>query len=237
LIAPAGIPSPTWTSTDRRVGLWSALSIVTLSVVYVGTGAVWMLSDPAAARARGLEPGEPYLAILETLILLCTPGVVALFAAIHAWAPPQSKTCSRAAFGFAVLLAGITGTVHFVQLTAVRRMADPAMASVFARYDPAGRLTPVLAVDLAAWDFFFGWALLFAAPAFRGGGLHAAVRRGLTLAGGLCLVGVFGPASGHLRLQLAAIAGYAFVFPFLCVLLAILFARSRAIGRPDFPGF
>ena len=216
----------TWTTTDRRVGMWSAAAIVFLSVVYIITGVIWLRFSTTGAGVQGLEPSEPFLTILETIILLCTPALVGLFAAIHAYAPPDRKTCGLAAFGFAVLLAGITGVVHFVQLTAIRRTANRTIAEVFAMYDPTGRLAPTLAVDLAAWDFFLGFGLLFAAPLFKGDKLRVAVRAGMTLSGLLCLVGVSGPASGDLRLQYPAIVGYAFVFPFVCLLLAILFARS-----------
>jgi hypothetical protein len=113
-----------------------------------------------------------------------------------------------------------------VQLTAIRRTANKTIAEVFALYDPTGRLAPTLAVDLVAWDFFLGFGLLFAAPIFKGDKLHVAIRTTMTVSGLLCLLGVSGPASGDLRLQYPAIAGYAFVFPFVCLLLAILFHRS-----------
>jgi hypothetical protein len=187
---------------------------------------VWLLSNGDAARARGLEPGEPFLAILETIIVLFTPALVGLFAAVHAYAPPERKSCGLAAFGFALLLAGITGALHFAELTAVRRTANRTVAEVFALYDPGGRLTPALAFDLAAWDFFLGFGLLFAAPVFRGDRLQAAIRAGMTVGGLLCLAGVAGPASGDLRFQYLGVFGYAFVFPLVCLLLALLFARS-----------
>lgn len=201
-----------------------------LAVVYVVSGALWVVTNGRAAQERGLQPGEPFLAILETLILLSTPAIVALFAALHAYAPRNRKTYSRAAFGFAVLLSGITGTIHFVQLAAVRGTTSNAVAEVFALYDPNGRLTPVLATDLLAWDFFFGFALLFASAALPGDGLRTVIRAGMILAGALCLSGVAGPMSGHLKLQYPAIAGYAFIFPFVCLLLAIFFARSKHIS-------
>src|SRR5215813_7244550 len=200
-----------WTKTDRLVGMWSAIAIVVLSLTYITTGVIWIrFSTSAAGPVRGLEPSEPFLTILETLILLCTPAFIGLFAAIHAYTPPDRKTCSLAAFGFAVLLAGITGVVHFVQLTAIRRTANRTIAEVFALYDPTGRLAPTLAVDLVAWDFFLGFALLFAAPLFKGDKLQGAIRASMTLSGLFCLVGLSGPASGDLRFQYPAIVGYAF---------------------------
>jgi hypothetical protein len=147
-----------WTATDRRIGMWSAIAIVVLSVTYITTGVIWLVFNMYGGRGPALEPSEPFLAILETLILLFTPALVGLFAAIHAYAPPDKKTCSRAAFGLAVLRAGITGVVHFVQLTAIRRTANKTIAEVFALYDPTGRLAPALAVDLVAWDFFLASA-------------------------------------------------------------------------------
>ncbi|PWT82297.1 MAG: hypothetical protein C5B44_02375 [Acidobacteria bacterium] len=215
-----------WTPTERRIGMWSAIAIVIISASYITTGIIWLRFSVSGVGVQGLEPSEPFLSILETLILLVTPALVALFAALHAYAPPERNTCSRIAFAFAVLLAGITGVVHFVQLTAIRRTANKTITEVFALYDPNSRLTPTLAADLVAWDFFLGFGLLFAAPIFRGDKLNVAIRGGLTLSGLLCLAGVSGPASGDMRFQYPAIVGYAFVFPFVCLLLAILFARS-----------
>ena len=166
------------------------------------------------------------MSILEILILLVTPALVGLFATIHAYAPPDRKTFGVAAFGFAVMVAGITGANHFVQITSVNRTASKTITEVFSLYDANGTLTPVLALDLFAWDFFFGFALLFAAAIFRGDKLQGVIRACMTAGGLLCLVGVFGPLSGNLRLQYPAILGYAVVFPVVCFLLLVLFKRS-----------
>jgi len=211
----------------------AAIAIVAISVVYILTGAVWLLRNMNVARAEGLQPSEPYLAILETLILLTAPALVVLFAAIHAYAPLEKKTCALAAFGFALLLAGITGVVHFIQLTSIRRTANQSVATVFTLYDSGGHLSPMLALDLLGWDFFFGFGLLFAGCVFKGDRLHRAVRLTMTVAGALCLLGVSGPATGDVRLQYFSIVGYAFVFPFVCLLLAILFSRSQKIYLPE----
>jgi len=206
--------------------MWAAVAIVVLTVAYIFTGTIWLVSNLNAATAQGLQPSEPYLAILETLLLLTTPALVALFAAIHAYAPPDRKTCSLAAFGFVTLLAGLTGIVHFVQLAVVRRTSSAAVAEVFRMYNPDGRLSTMLAIDFLGWDFFLGFGLLFAAAIFRGDKLQNAIRVSLILGGGLCLFGISGSLSGDLRLQYPAILGYAFVFPFSCLLLAKLFARA-----------
>jgi hypothetical protein len=120
--------------TKRRIGVWSAMSIVLLSLAYVVTVSVWVLSKRYVVSTQGLQPSEPFLAILETLILLFTPAVIGLFAAIHAYAPDEKKSSSLAAFGFTVLLAGITGVVHFVQLTSIRRTSNKTPSGKFKHF-------------------------------------------------------------------------------------------------------
>ncbi len=74
--------------------------------------------------------------------------------------------------------------------------------------------------------YVLGLSLLFAAPVFRGDRLQNTVRIAMYVDGALCLAGTLGPLSGHMWLQFPAIVGYAFVLPVVCVLLAVLFARS-----------
>jgi hypothetical protein len=166
---------------------------------------------------------------MEILMLLLNPAMVVLFAAIHAYASPNKKTCSLAAFGFLLLLVAITGVVHFVNLTVVRRTTSVTITEAFGFYHSQnGGHSAMFAAEMLGWDFFFGLALLFAAPVFKGDRLQTAIRAGLIVSGLLCVIGFAGPASGDMRFQVLAILGYAFGFPVVSVLLAQLFARSEA---------
>lgn len=218
-----------WTRTDQQLGKWSAIVIVLLSAVYIVTGAFWFISNIDFAMKTGLQPNEPYLAILETIILLCTPAMVTLFAAIHSYSSADKKTYSLAAFGFVILLVVLTGVVHIVNLTVARRTTSPQVAEILALYSPEGRLSTMLAVDLLGWDFFFGFAMLCAAPIFKGDRLSNAIRAVFVAGRSLCLIGFSGPVTGDMRLQVPAIIGYAFVFPFTCLLLALLFSRPNRL--------
>jgi hypothetical protein len=62
---------------------------------------------------------DPVLAVMEILTLLSAPILVVLMAAVHAYAAPQYKVDSLVAFAFTVLMAGLTSSVHFVELTAL----------------------------------------------------------------------------------------------------------------------
>jgi hypothetical protein len=213
-----------WTSVERRLGFWSALSVAFLGLAYFGTGLVWLVTG-GWRSPEPLEPAEPFLAVLELLILLTVLALVLLAAAVHAYALPDRKTHALAALAFMTAFAALSGGVHFVQLAVARHLPTEAVAE-----RAALRLYPwpsiALALDFLAWDLFLGLALLLTAPVFAGGKLSAAVRISTRLSGALCVIGFLGPLLGEMRLQFLAISGYAFVLPVVCALLALLFSRS-----------
>ena len=82
------------------------------------------------------EPiGDPMFSILEVLIIVMMPVMVALMVAVHAWAPSHAKSLSLIAVMFMSLLASVTCGLHFV-IVAVSRQA--AFAYHAWRYDVSG---------------------------------------------------------------------------------------------------
>lgn len=151
-----------WTSTDRRIGRSSALAVFFIGVVYVITGAVGVVFGGGLAQGDPFTQVDPFLAILELLIILAAAPMIVMMAAVHAYAPRGAKTYSLAALCFMILLAGMTSSIHFVQLTVVRRIesaAIPPLSLIFFSKWPS----VLFAMDLLAWDWFLGLALLFAA--------------------------------------------------------------------------
>jgi hypothetical protein len=201
----------------HRLGAWSASAICVLGVAYLVTLAVGFASVGLATPIV-----DPVLAVMEVLTLLSGPVLVVLMAAVHAYAAPKYKVHGLVAFAFMVLMAGLTSSVHFVELTAVRQSATASLTWPSTAY----------ALELLAWDLFLGLSLLFAAPVFTAGKLEGAVRVGFYVAGTLCLVGILGPTSGDMRLQFIAVVGYAGVLPAVCLLLALLFRRSWHAAPP-----
>ena len=191
--------------------MWSASLLFVGGIAYAITVAIGMVSV-------GLERpiGDPVLAVMEILTLLLAPLIVVMMAAVHTWAPFESKTHTLVAFAFAVLLTGVTTAVHFVQLTALRQLGSAGLVWP----------SPTYAAELLAWDVLLGLSLLFAAFAFRGDKLQKTVRRTMLVCGSLCIMGALGPGSGNMRLQFIAVVGYGLIFPVICLLLALLFQRS-----------
>jgi hypothetical protein len=207
-------------SGDVLLGRWSARAIAGLSVPYAITMA---LGFSSMGNLRDPLP-DPYLAVAELLILLMAPFMLTLMIAVHACAPIRFRALSVAALGWMFLLAGVTMTVHFVELTFVRRI-NPAEVPGFDRLLDFQWPSLLYAADIAAWDLFLGLSLLFAAPAFSGA-RHRWARRGLIVSGALCLLGLVGPVFNVLAWRGIGILGYAVVFPVTCL------ALSRAFGSP-----
>jgi hypothetical protein len=221
LEVPQGPPSTAWTSTDRVVGRAACQVTFLLNLAYVPA----MLAGFAVNGGFDKPVADPYLAIMELLIMLLAVPLVMVFACVHAYAAPDRKSLSLGALALVTLTSGITVCVHLVLLT-VGRQAD---AHTMPGYDLLFSWTwpsVVFALDIASWDFCLGFALLLAASVFRGPGRSALVRRGLQLSGALCLFGLVGAATGNMGVRDIGIVGYAVVLPAVLLVMARLFATA-----------
>jgi len=152
-----------FTATARGLGIFSAAATVILLVAYAVTLTVGLLSlespqDPI---------GEPVFTILEVLIIVMMPAMVALMVAVHAWAPMHAKMLSLTSLVFMGLLAGVTCSVHFCILTLSRQpefTGQSWLPLVLSFNWPS----VVYALDILGWDVFFPLSMLFAAPSFGG---------------------------------------------------------------------
>jgi hypothetical protein len=198
--------------SGHRLGRWSGVAVFLVGLAYLVALAVGFavhgLAEPIV---------DPILAIMEALTLLSAPLLVVLMAAVHDYASAERKIYGVIALAFTILCAGATSAVHFVELTARRQMGSSGIVWPSSAY----------AVELLAWNFFLGLALLFAAPVFDGRGPARRVRDGLLLSGVLCVAGIVGPLVGNMRLQLVGVFGYAAVLPVVCLMLARFFRDGR----------
>jgi hypothetical protein len=210
-----------FTATARSLGILSAAATVILGVAYAVTLAVGLASLKSAQ-----EPiGDPMFTILEVLIILMMPAMVALMVAVHAWAPIQAKALSLTAVVFMSLLAGVTCIVHFCVLT-LSRQPEFAGQSWGALVLSFTWPSVVYALDILAWDVFFPLSMLFAAPVFGGSRLAEWIRVLMIASGVLSLAGLSGVVVGDMQLRNIGIVGYVGVFLVVAALLAILFYRT-----------
>jgi hypothetical protein len=202
-------------------------------------GTALLIAVYAATLVAGLRSlvspqspiGDPLFSILEILILLTMPLIVALMVAIHAWSSAETKVFSLMAVVFTSLLAGITCSVHFLILTVSRQA--PFLGNAWMPLFASFRWPSVsYALDILAWDVFFALAALCAAPVFSGNRLAVSIRVLLVASGGLSLAGLSGVIFGEMQLRNIGILGYAGVFPVAALLLASLFRRTKPRLEP-----
>jgi hypothetical protein len=195
----------------NQLGKWSASILSIGGIAYAIVVVIGMVS-------YGLERpiGGIVLVAMEILTLLLALVFVVMMAAIHSSAALEWKTNTLVALVFSALFAGISATVHFVQLTALRQLGTAGLVWP----------SPMYAAELLAWDVFLGLSLLFAAPSLQGSRLRRVARTTMTACGAMCLIGVIGPATGYMWLQFVSLAGYGLVLPVSCVLLALNWSRT-----------
>jgi hypothetical protein len=208
---------------DRLVGAWVAWTLFALAVTYVAVMALGFV----AAGDIDAPLADPAFAIMELLILVQTPLIVLLFGTIHRYAAPPFRTFSLAALVLVAVMACITLCVHFVLLT-VGRQVPQSLLPAFDQFFSFKWPSVAYALDILAWDYCFGLALLLAAPAFGRDPAERAVRTGLVLAGILCLAGLLGVLTANMQIRNVGIAGYGVVFPVVTLLIARLFGRERS---------
>ena len=198
--------------THVRLGFWSSTGLVPIGIGYV-------IALAAGFARHGLsEPiTDPVLAVMEVLTLFSAPIIVCLALAILLEAPADRRLAALVGVAFAVLFAGTTSAVHFLELTAGRQLGN------------AGIVWPsrVYAAELLAWDVFLGIALIALAATFDRAGSQGRIRHSAMVCGWLCLAGTIGPVVGNMRLQLIGVLGYAVVLPIVAFLLMRHFAARR----------
>jgi hypothetical protein len=210
-----------FTATARSFGILSAAATVILLVAYAVTLVVGLLSLESPQ-----EPiGDPMFTILEILIIVMMPTMVALMVAVHAWAPMHAKTLTLTSVVFMGLLAGVTSVVHFCVLS-LSRQPEFAGQSWLPMVLSFKWPSVVYALDILAWDIFFPLSMLFAAPVFWGSRLAAWIRVLMIASGVLAFAGLSGVVVGDMQLRNIGIVGYVGVFLVVVALLAVLFYRA-----------
>jgi hypothetical protein len=216
-----------FSATARRLGICSAVGVVVLGIAYAVTLAFGFLS----LKSPQQPIGDPMFSILEVLIIVMMPVMVALMVAVHAWAPSHAKTLSLTAVIFMGLLAGVTCSLHFVILT-LSRQAAFAGQSWLPLFLSFRWPSVAYSLDILGWDFFFALSMFFAAPVFSGSRLAASIRVLMIASGVLALAGLGGVVAGDMQLRNIGIVGYLGVFVVLAGQLAVLFYQARPVAAP-----
>lgn len=208
--------------TAASLGAYSGATVAALSVAYVAVLAIGVATLPSPEHPIQ----QPWITLMELLILGIAPAMVLLAVAVHAVAVPAHKPLVLAGVLFFVMCAALTCAVHLCILLLARHpafAAEPWQALVFGFRWPS----VVYTLDILAWDIFFPFGALLLACGVSGGGLAGRARGLLVASAVLAFAGLVGVPLANMQLRNIGIVGYAVLFPVAAAILALVFHRAR----------
>lgn len=211
--------SERWSWRARRLGIVSATGLFVVGLVYVAVITLWVIIE-ATPRA---PIADPYLAVMEVLTMVSALALLGLVIAIWLFADAEHLVQALTALAVGSLAAGLTMTVHFVQLTAIRQLWRAGRLVDYRLVWPSA----LFAVEYFVWDILIGLTMIAVGFALAGGPGARPARRAMLLGGVLCLLGAAGPLSGRMFLQNVAVFGYAVMFPIAGALTARVFRAAQ----------
>ena len=215
--------SERWSWGPRRLGIASSIGILVVGIFYLAVIALWLILE-----ATPRDPiGDPYLAVMELLTMVSALALLGLVIAIWCFADAGRRLPALTALAIGCLAVGLTMTVHFVQLTAIRQLWRAGHLADYRLVWPSA----LFAVEYFAWDILVGLTLVSASFAIAGGPAPQPARRALLIGGMLCLAGVAGPLSGLMLLQNVAVLGYAVGLPIAGALTGRMFRATMPHSR------
>ncbi len=210
-----------FTQQHRKIGRVTAWAVFVLGVVYTITTILGFLSLKSP-----LDPiGNPYVSIMELLIIPLTLLYLISMVSIHAYATPEVKVYSLVALCLMIVLSCISSCVHFVVLAVGPEIS--ATVKIWGSLLISWNWPSIVyALDILAWDWFFALSMLFASLVFKGSsGLEKSIRILMIISGVLSLAGLIGVPLGNMQIRNIGIIGYAIVSPVVFLLIGILFGR------------
>ena len=169
---------------------------------------------------------DPYFTIMEILSILIALLMAVSMVGVHYYANEGDRYFSLIALLMMFIATGITSCVHFVilsmhQTTAVEQLPDYTFFFSF-RWPSVA-----YALDILAWDLFFGLSMLFASQVFKDGRLERALRTLLIICGVISLVGLIGVPLQNMEVRNIGIIGYAVLGPVAFLLI------GKVIGKQN----
>ena len=205
-----------------RIGFGAAIINIAGGIVYLV-----ILAIIIGTSTSMLDAGAPPLVAVSTIMLIGPLGLIPLWVAIYLLTAEERKVYSLISLVFIVLLSATTSINRWVHLTVVRPALSVPAVQGLEWFTPYGPNSIMYAIELLAYGWFLGFALL--ALAFVFGGCKAGVERGLfwacLLSGVLCLMGALSRLTDISVLLVLGLLGWAFGLGIINVLLAVWLFR------------
>lgn len=167
---------------------------------------------------------NPYVSIMEVIIILMTPFMVLFTASIYLKSGSEHKLTNFMSVVFMIIASCITSGVHIVVLS-INNHAGAAELPWFQQFFSWEWPSVVYALDILAWDLFFALSILCLIPNYYK--RNNVVVTLLSLTGILSLVGLIGPVISNMQFRLIGVFGYAILFPIACLLIGAQILKNN----------
>ena len=211
-------------SAYRKVGQTTCLMVFGLGIFYAIVTAIGLLSLKSSQDTIG----NPYFTIMEILSILIALLMTISIVAVHYYASPADKVFSLTSLIFMLVATGITCSVHFLILS-ISQSTEAAQMSNFSFLFSFKWPSIVYALDILAWDLFFGLSMLFVAPIFKNDKFEKKLKILLIICGILSIIGLIGVPLQNMQIRNIGIIGYAVLAPVAFFLIGKILGRSKQI--------
>jgi hypothetical protein len=167
-----------------------AFTVAFIMIAVSGPLFIWTDLESYVAYVRGGSTFWQDLA--RAMMLLFSPLLVVLLAAIHELAAGERRLLARIGLIFGTICAALIAVNYFVQLSTVRLSVAQGAVQGLEQVVQANPISAVAAVNVLGWSLFFGLASLFVAPVFRGSRLARFISLCFWINGVMCLLGGIG---------------------------------------------
>ena len=222
------------TKLSAQIGHWAAWGETIVGYAYlagyIALLAIFSVRPWTNIEEFASELGSPYfnaLTGLQILAFLQALFVLVLTIAIYDYAPTNKKILARLGIAFALAFTILSSMHYYIQWVGVRQSIlrnDLTGLGLFVQFNFD---SPVSAINMLGWMFFYGLTTLVLAPLFKKDRLEAWIRWAFLINGIGCIVSALILALGQKWIFLfwtALISVSWYAYP----LLGILFRRLQA---------
>jgi hypothetical protein len=195
-----------------RIGYWFSVLGAVLAIAY-------FLAIIAVILFDSFPPHDPYQSIISVISLISVPILVFLWVVISECSNPEKRIFTHGSLALMIIFGGLTSINRYVSLTIIPQAVQLGKTTGLEWFQPYGWPSIMAAIEVLAWGFYLGLALLCLAPAFSSGMIEKTIFWTLILSGIFCLVATFGQV---LNIALLNILGVLAWGPGLIILLSML---------------
>lgn len=196
--------------------------VFALGIVYAITTILGLLS----LQSHHDSIGDPYFTIMEILSILISLSMAISLIAVHLFIPNSDRFYSLTGLILMCFTTVITSSVHFTILS-LSHTNEAAKLQNFSFLFSFKWPSLVYALDILAWDLFFGLSMLFVAPVFKKNRFEKNLKKLLIVSGVLSLIGLIGVPLQNMQIRNIGIIGYAVLAPFAFFLIGKILGGQR----------